>query len=332
MKAMFCVARGGAAETLELHDVEPAQPGPGEVRVAMHASGVNPSDIKLRSGVQGPMVADRVVIHNDGAGVIDAVGDGVETARIGERVWLYNVNRSADGLGQGISGTAAELTCVPAALAAPLPDEASFEAGACLGVPAMTAHRAVTWAGPVSGKTVLVTGGAGAVGHSAIQIAKAMGARVIATVSSDTKAGIARDAGADLVINYRSEDLEARITQEAGQNGVEHVVEVDLAAHVTLYPKILAFDATVGAYASSSDMTPKLPFYPLAFRNICLQPVFVYSMSEKAKSQAISDINTLLARGALTPRVDARFELADAVSAHQAVEGGKLMGNAILRI
>lgn len=332
MKAMFCVARGAAGETLELHDVDTPAPGPGEVRVRMHTSGVNPSDVKLRSGVQGPMVADRVVIHNDGAGVIDAVGEGVEPSRVGERVWLYNVNRSADGLGQGVSGTAAELTCVPAALAAPLPDVASFEAGACLGVPAMTAHRAVTWAGPVSGKTVLVTGGAGAVGHSAIQIAKAMGARVITTVSSEAKGEIARDAGADVVINYRSEDLEARISQEAGQNGVEHVVEVDLAAHVTLYPKILAFDATVGAYASSSDMTPKLPFYPLAFHNICLQPVFVYSMSDKAKSQAITDINALLASGALTPRIDARFALSDAVSAHQAVEGGQLTGNAILTI
>jgi NADPH2:quinone reductase len=332
MKALFCVARGAAADTLELHDVDTPEPGPGEVRVRLHASGVNPSDVKLRSGVQGPMVADRVVIHNDGAGIIDAVGEGVDAERIGERVWLYNVNRSADGLRQGISGTAAEMTCVPGSLAAPLPEEASFEAGACLGVPAMTAHRAVTWAGAVSGKTVLVTGGAGAVGHSAIQIAKAMGARVITTVSSDAKGAIARDAGADAVINYRSEDLETRITQEAGQNGVEHVVEVDLAAHVNLYTKVLAFDATVGAYASSSDMTPKLPFYPLAFRNICLQPVFVYSMSDKAKQQAISDINALLTSGALTPRIDARFTLADTVSAHQAVESGRLMGNAILTI
>lgn len=158
MKAMFCIARGAAAEVLEAQETEIPEPGPGEVRVKMRASGVNPSDVKLRSGVQGPMVAERVVIHNDGAGVIDAVGDGVDKARIGERVWLYNVNRSPDGLGQGTSGTAAEYACVPAALAAQLPDEASYETGACLGVPAMTAHRAVTWAGSVSGKTVLVTG------------------------------------------------------------------------------------------------------------------------------------------------------------------------------
>ncbi|WP_420407564.1 NADPH:quinone reductase [Hoeflea sp.] len=332
MKAIFCIARGAASEVLKLHDTYTPEPGPGEVRVKMYSSGVNPSDVKLRSGVQGPMVAERVVIHNDGAGVIDAVGDGVDKARIGERVWLYNVNRSTDGLGQGITGTAAEYTCVPSALAAHLPDSASFETGACLGVPAMTAHRAVTWAGDVAGKTVLVTGGAGAVGHSAIQIAKAKGARVIATLSSDAKAAIAHDAGADVTVNYKDEDLEERLTQEAGRNGINHVVEVDLAAHVNIYPKILAFDATVGAYASSSHMTPQIPFYPLAFRNTCLQPVFVYSMSAAAKAQAITDINDMLTQRTLTPRIDQTFALDEAASAHAAVESGKLMGNAILTI
>lgn len=141
-----------------------------------------------------------------------------------------------------------------------------------------------------------------------------MGARVIATVSSDAKAAMASDAGADIVINYRSEDLEARITSETGLNGVQHVVEVDLAAHVDIYPKILAFNATVGAYASSSDMTPQIPFYPLAFRNICLQPVFVYSMSDRAKQQAIGDVDALLRRGELVPRIDRTFPLDDAVS------------------
>lgn len=332
MKVIFCVARGAAAEVLKAQDIETPEPGPGEVRVRMHSSGVNPSDVKLRSGVQGPMVAERVVIHNDGAGVIDAVGKGVNQARIGERVWLYNINRSPDGLSQGISGTAAEYACVPTDLAAHLPDEASFETGACLGVPAMTAHRAVSVAGDVAGKTLLVTGGAGAVGHSAIQIAKAKGARVIATVSSDAKAAIARDAGADLTVNYKSEDLEARLTEELGRNAVDHVVEVDLAAHVNIYPKILAFDATVGAYASSSDMTPQIPFYPLAFRNICLQPVFVYSMSTAAKAQAIADINDMLVHGTLTPRIDQSFALDDAASAHEAVQSGTLIGNAILKI
>ena len=332
MKAIFCTQRGAAADALALMETGKPAPRPGEVLVAVKTSGVNPSDVKLRSGAQGPMIADRVIVHNDGAGVIEAVGDGVDSGRIGERVWLYNVNRSADGLGQGPIGTAADYVCVAAALAAPLPDAASFETGACLGVPAMTAHRAVLCAGPVAGKTVLVTGGAGAVGHSAIQIAKAMGARVIATVSSDTKAEVARGAGADVVINYKTEDLEARILDATASGGVDHVAEVDLAAHVQLYPKTLNFNAAVGAYASASDLTPVIPFYPLAFRNIRIQPVFVYSMSEAAKTEAIADINELLVKGLLTPRVDRIFGLDEAVAAHQAVESGALVGNAILNI
>ncbi|AKI02734.1 Zn-dependent oxidoreductase, NADPH:quinone reductase [Hoeflea sp. IMCC20628] len=332
MKAIFCTDRGPAAETLSLLEASKPSPGPGEVLVAMKTSGVNPSDVKTRSGAQGPMVADRVMIHNDGAGIIEAVGDGVDSGRVGERIWLYNVNRSTDGVKQGTNGTAADYICVPAALAAPLPDQASFEAGACLGVPAMTAHRAVLWAGPVAGKTVLVTGGAGAVGHSAIQIAKAMGARVIATVSSDQKAAVAREAGADAIINYKTENLEARIIELAGPDGVDHVAEVDLAAHMSLYPRTLGFNATVGAYASATDVNPVLPFFPLAFRNICLQPVFVYSMSDAAKSDAIRDINALLTSGALTPMVAKVFALGEVAAAHQAVESGTLIGNAILKI
>ncbi|WP_417427276.1 NADPH:quinone reductase [Hoeflea sp.] len=332
MKAIFCTGRGTAADVLELGETMKPEPGAGEVLVRIMSSGVNPSDVKLRSGAQGPMVADRVIVHNDGAGIIEAVGEGVDKKRVGERVWLFNVNRSSDGLAQGVIGTAADYVSVPAALAAPLPDQTGFDVGACLGVPAMTAHRAVLCAGPVDGKTVLVTGGAGAVGHSAIQIATAMGARVIATVSSDAKADIARAAGADFVVNYKQEDLVARITEVAGANGVDHVAEVDLAAHLNLYPKTLSFNASVGAYASATDLTPALPFYPLAFRNITVQPVYVYSMSDAAKRSAVTDINRLLAEGALTPRIDRVFDLADVAAAHQAVESGMLVGNAILKV
>jgi NADPH2:quinone reductase len=331
MKAVFNTARGTARDTLTLKQVGTPLPGAGEVLVAMRTSGVNPSDVKLRSGAQGPMIADQVLIHNDGAGVIEAVGEGVGPARVGQRVWLYNVNRSADGLGQGPLGTAAEYAIVPAHLAVELPEPASFDAGACLGVPAMTAHRALLWAGPVAGKTVLVTGGAGAVGHSAIQIAKAKGARVVATVSGDAKAEIARDAGADDVLNYKSAPLVDQLLDAVGAGGIDHVVDVDIAAHVDIYPQILTLNGSVGAYASASDLTPALPFYPLAFRNIQLQPVFVYSMSDAAKAEAIADINALLSSGQLTPRIDRTFALEDVAVAHETVEAGSLMGNAILR-
>ena len=332
MKAVFNTARGTARDTLALKEVDLPSPGAGEVLVAMRASGVNPSDVKLRSGAQGPMIADQVLVHNDGAGVIEAVGEGVGPARVGQRVWMYNINRSADGLGQGPLGTAAQYAIIPAHLAVELPEEASFEAGACLGVPAMTAHRALMWAGPVAGRTVLVTGGAGAVGHSAIQIAKAKGARVIATVSNDIKAEIAREAGADEVLNYKATPLLDQLLDLVGNGGIDHVVDVDIAAHMEIYPQILKSNGSVGAYASASNLTPALPFYPLAFRNIQLQPVFVYSMSDAAKAEAIKDINALLTSGQLSPRIDRRFALEDIAGAHETVEEGSLLGNAVVTL
>ena len=332
MKAVFNTARGTARDTLALKEVDLPSPGAGEVLVAMRASGVNPSDVKLRSGAQGPMIADQVLVHNDGAGVIEAVGEGVGPARVGQRVWMYNINRSADGLGQGPLGTAAQYAIIPAHLAVELPEAASFEAGACLGVPAMTAHRALMWAGPVAGRTVLVTGGAGAVGHSAIQIAKAKGARVIATVSNDIKAEIAREAGADEVLNYKATPLLDQLLDLVGNGGIDHVVDVDIAAHMEIYPQILKINGSVGAYASASNLTPTLPFYPLAFRNIQLQPVFVYSMSDAAKAEAIKDINALLTSGQLSPRIDRRFALEDIAVAHETVEAGSLLGNAVVTL
>lgn len=332
MKAVFNTARGTARDTLALKEVDLPSPGAGEVLVAMRASGVNPSDVKLRSGAQGPMIADQVLVHNDGAGVIEAVGEGVGPARVGQRVWMYNINRSADGLGQGPLGTAAQYAVIPAHLAVELPEEASFEAGACLGVPAMTAHRALMWAGPVAERTVLVTGGAGAVGHSAIQIAKAKGARVIATVSNDIKAEIAREAGADEVLNYKATALLDQLLDLVGNGGIDHVVDVDIAAHMEIYPQILKINGSVGAYASASNLTPALPFYPLAFRNIQLQPVFVYSMSDAANAEAIKDINALLTSGQLSPRIDRRFALEDIAVAHETVEAGSLLGNAVVTL
>lgn len=332
MKAIINFARGAASDTLKCVERSCPEPAAGEVRVAMKASGVNPSDFKVRSGAQGPMVADEVLVHNDGAGVIEAVGAGVDTARVGERVWLYNVNRSRCGLMQGVGGTAAEFISVPSALAVPLPETVDYAHGACLGVPAMTAHRALTWAGPVAGKVVLVTGGAGAVGHSAIQMAVALGARVVATISSDEKAQIARDAGAEMTINYREDDLAECLTSHLGPNGVDHVVDVDMAAHAGLYPQIMAMGGTVGAYATATSLTPDIPFYPLAMRNIAMQPVFVYSMSDDAKARAKSDINQLLAKGALLPVIAARHPLDAVVAAHEAVEEGGIIGNVVLEI
>jgi len=210
MRAAWYEGNGPAQEVLQVGDLETPEPGPGEVRVRVHASGVNPSDCKARGGSR-PMIAPRIIPHSDGAGVIDQVGPGVPHERVGERVWIWN------GQWGRPFGTAAEYIVVPAEQAVFLPENTSFEAGACLGIPALTAHRAVTTDRPCTGEVVLVAGGAGAVGHYAIQCAKALGAaQVIATVSSPEKAEHASAAGADAIINYRQEDVAAESMQSRG--------------------------------------------------------------------------------------------------------------------
>lgn len=329
MKAAVNIARGSAADTLVIKDMPLPEPGPGEVRVQLRTSGVNPSDVKVRSGAQGPMPADEVIIHNDGAGEIDAVGEGVGPHRIGERVWLYNVNRVAGGLTQCTVGTAAEAVCVPERRAIPLPDTISYEIGACLGVPAMTAHRATLCAGPVAGRTVLVTGGAGAVGELCVQIAAGLGAHVIATVSGPEKAEIARAAGAEEVINYREEPLTERLRHLA-PDGIDHVADVDFAAHVDLYPQIMKVGGTVGTYATASDLTPRVPFYPLAFHNITIWPILVYSMDEGAKAVAAADITQMLTDGKLSPTIARTRPLDEVIAAHEAQEQDGLIGSQVL--
>lgn len=332
IKAIVATARGAAKDVLRVDSVEAPLPEAGEVCVHIKAVGVNPSDVKLRAGAQGPMIADVVPVHNDASGVIAAVGDGVDPNRVGQNVWLYQVNRSEDGMGQGLRGTAAEMVCVPNGLAVTMPENMRFEEAACLGVPAMTAHRALFWAGDVSGKTVLVTGGAGSVGELAVQMAHDAGATVITTVSGDAKAGIANRAGADHVINYRDEDVEARLLEIAGPNGIDHVVDVDFAAHIALTPRVLARNGTIGAYASGSDLTPTIPYGPVMFNNTGIQLVFVYAMPDQAKVDAIAHITDMLERDALHPTVAAEFALEDIAEAHLAVEAGTLVGNAVLTV
>lgn len=332
MKTIINTARGTASETLAFVDREQPKPGAGQVLVKIHASGVNPSDAKVRIGAQGPLPAEEVIPHNDGAGVIEVVGEGVSRRRIGEPVWLYNVNRTPDGQGQGCIGTAAEYVAVDADLAAPLPHGVSFEEGACLGVPAMTAHRAVFAGGDVAGKTLLITGGAGSVGLMAVQMAVAAGARVITTISSAEKATITAQAGAEIILNYRNENLLERLLAEVGENAIDRLIDVDFAAHAALTPRILTRGGTIATYASGSDMTPAIPFVPLMFNNTVLEMVFVYGMPASAKKQAIEDINHYLRSGAIRPMIAAQFPLAEAVKAHEAIEAGNLTGNVVLQV
>jgi len=316
--------RNGPAEVLCLGEMPDPMPGPGEVRVQIITSGINPSDWKRRQGLTRRMEFPRVIPHQDGAGVIDRVGPGVPASRLGERVWLYQAQ-----IGRPF-GTAAEYTVQPAERAIPLPRNTSFVEGAGLGVPAMTAHRCVCADGPVAGKTVLVTGGAGAVAHYAIQLAKLYGARVISTVSSDHKAQIALAAGADHTINYRTEDTAQRIMELTGGAGVEHIVEVDFAGNFHVSREVLCSNGVLAVYAAG--VAPQ-PAVPLQFKasNVTLRFVLVYDMPESAKHAAVTDITRLLEAGQLRHHPGPRFPLAAAMQAQQAVEGGAI-GKVVLEV
>jgi NADPH2:quinone reductase len=258
--------------------------------------------------------------------VIEAVGAGVSPARVGERVWLYETQ-----LGRPF-GTAAEWAVLPSAQAVRLPDAIDFAAGASLGVPAMTAHRCVFADGPVTGQTVLVAGGAGTVGYYAIQLAKWGGAQVITTISSPAKAEVARTAGADHVVNYRTEDVAARIRELTGGSGVDRVVEVAFGYNLALNERILKPNGAIASYASDAEPEPRLPYAALAAKNATIRCVLVYVMSRTAHQDAINDITTCLERGVLRHPTPYRFALEETVAAHEAVESGQVTGKALIEM
>jgi NADPH2:quinone reductase len=325
MRAAWYEKNGPAADVLRVGEMPVPEPGPGEVRVRIIASGLNPTDVKARAGSR-PMGFPRVVPHQDGAGVIDRVGPGVPASRVGERVWLYIVQW------QRAWGTAAEFTVVPARLAVTLPANTGFVEGACLGIPAVTAHRCLFADGPLAGQTVLVTGGAGAVGHYAVQLAKWAGATVIATVSSPEKAALALAAGADHTVNYRAGDPAAQILELTGGAGVDRVVDVDFGANLPVTARVLKVNGVVASYASMGAPEPTLPFYALMARNATLRLVLIYTMPERAKDEATRDIGRLVEEGRLTHVVGARFTLDRIVEAHQAQENGKVTGNIVVEV
>ncbi len=312
MKAALYEATGPARDVLKVTEIERPEPGPGEVRVRVMVSGINPTDVKARSGAVPRPIDGFQIPDQDGAGVIDAVGPGVEQARVGQRVWLF--------LAAGRKwGTAAEWTVVPERHAALLPDNADMELGAMLGVPAITAHRCVFADGAVAGKTVLVAGGAGAVGHFSIDLAKRDGARVIATVSSPEKGELARAAGADLVLNYRQQNVAGEVRAYAGR--ADRVVEVALGANLDTDLAVSGPETVVVTYAA----TPPDPVLPVRARmsaNVTLRFVLLYTIPETAVDQAVADITDALRAGALTPLPVHRFRLDDIAAAHEAVEKG----------
>lgn len=326
MKAALYRRFGKASDVLELVELDTPAPGPGEVRVKLAASGVNPSDVKSRAGLSRPMTAAFQIPGSDGAGVIDAVGEGVSSNRIGERVWTYNAAFFRP------FGTSAEYVVLPEAMAPSLPPDFSFEQGACLGVPVMTAHRCLFADGPLTGQRVLVTGGAGVVGHYAIQLAKWRGAEVISTVSSDAKAAHAKRAGADYVIDYKTEDVVGAINRITGERGVDRIVDVDFGANLPVSAAVIAPGGTIASYASMGAPTPAYPFYALFTRNATVRNVLVYSMSDAAKHAAIQDINEWAASGKTDFAIAHQFPLAQIGTAHETVEHGSKIGHVVLTI
>jgi NADPH:quinone reductase len=315
MKAALYEAPGPAREVLKVTEVERPEPGPGEVRVRVHASGVNPTDVKARSGATPRPVDGFQIPHHDGAGVIDAVGTGVDPARVGQRVWVWFAAAGRKW------GTAAEWTVVPDRQAVPLPDGVDMELGASLGVPAMTAHRCLFADGPVASKIVLVAGGAGAVGHFAIELAKRDGARVAATVSSPQKAELASKAGADLVVNYRETDVASQVRALSAR--VDRVIEVALGANLQTDLALSGPETVVVTYAAEPS-DPVLPVRACMTANVTLRFVLLYGVPPAALGQAAADITAALGAGDLTALPVHYFPLDDIAAAHEAVENGVL--------
>ena len=325
MKAVV-YSQAGRSDVLRLAERPVPEPGPGEVRVRVHVSGVNPTDWKQRSGSRDLPYAQQVP-NQDGAGVVDAVGPGVGPDRVGQRVWLW------EAAWQRADGTAQEYVVLPERQAVPLPDGASFDLGASLGIPALTAHRCLTLhgdgrlaPGSLAARTVLVAGGAGAVGNAAIQLARWAGATVVTTVSGAEKAALARAAGADVVVNYRTGDAEAEV-RKAAPDGVDIVVEVAPGANRDLDLAVAGIGASVAIYATDGPADLALPVWPLMQRNVSYEFVLVYTVPEAAKRQAVEDVSAAVAAGALVVGEAAglplhRYPLEETAAAHDAVEAG----------
>jgi NADPH2:quinone reductase len=325
MRAAFYDKNGPARDVLQVGEVDTPQPGPGEVRVKLKTSGVNPSDVKARIGSTRKIAFPRVIPHSDGAGVIDSVGSGVPASRVGERVWVWNAQWLR------AFGTCAEYVTLPSEMAVRLPDKTSFEAGACLGIPAMTAYHAVAVAEAKPGMTLLVSGGAGAVGHYAIQFAKAAGASVITTISSPEKAKLATAAGADHTIDYKRENVGERVMALTGKKGVDAVIELDIAANGKLMPQVLHPRGAIVVYGTGAPEA-EVPLFFFLRSAITLKFIYVYELTAAERTAALGAISRGLEAGTLINNVAATYPLADIVAAHEAVEDGKLLGNVVVTI
>lgn len=326
MKAAWFESFGSASDVLTIGELEKPVAGQGEVLVRLEASGVNPSDVKKRAGSFPNLLDDGLIIpHSDGAGVIEAVGGGVETERIGERVWVCEAQYGRR------FGSATEYVALDSKRAARLPDNVGFDIGACMGIPAMTAHRCVFADGPVQGQTLVITGGAGRVGHYAVQWASQAGARVIATASNVEDAESCRLAGASVIINHRDDDWAVQVVAANAGQPVDRVIDVEFGANLPAVLDMIRTSGTIVTYSSTVVAEPKLPFYRMMFMDLVIRMVIVYAMPEDAKQAAMDDIEAALRDDRLQHRIAHTLPLNEIARAHELIEQGGFRGCVIVK-
>jgi len=327
MHAAWIEKFGTAKEVLILGEIAKPEAAAGEVLIRMKTTGVNPSDVKKRAGAFPDLLDSGLVVpHSDGAGVIESVGEGVSSQRVGERVWVYQAQ-----FGRRF-GSAAQYLAIDTARAAILPETTSFEVGACLGIPVMTSHRCVFLDGPVKGLTVLITGGAGRVGYYAIQWAKQAGARVITTASNDIDKGICESIGASFVVNHRQENWAEAVMSYTGGQKIDRVIDVEFGANLPEVLKLIGTGGAIATYSSTQIKEPKLPFLQMMYLNLSIHLVIVYAMPEEAKRAAIIDINNKLSNNELQHRVAHVLDFEDMVRSHELIEQGGFGGSVVVRI
>ena len=318
---------GPAREVLELCDIDTPEPGPGEVLVRLHTSAINPSDVKKRAGAFPDLLDGGFVIPNsDGAGVIELVGEGVDKSRKGERVWVFQAQHERR------FGTAAEYVAISSNCAPRLPEKAGFDAGTCLGIPAMTAHRAVFADGEIEDKTLLIMGGAGRVGYYAIQWARRAGATVIATASNAVDKATCLDAGVDHVVDHRANDFARQVLEASKGALIDRVVDLEFGTNLPVSVEVLRVGGTIAAYGSARNPEPVLPFYKMMYKDLTVRMIIVYSMPVSAKDHAVADINSALSNGWLQHRIARALPLEDIAVGNEIVEAGETRGAVVLNI
>jgi NADPH:quinone reductase-like Zn-dependent oxidoreductase len=327
MKAAWFERFGAAKDVLIVGERPDPVPGPDEVLIRLSTSGVNPSDVKKRAGSFLDMLDHgHCIPHSDGAGKIVAVGSQVAEERIGQRVWTYQAQFDR------LHGTSAEYIAIDASRAIVLPEGISYEAGACLGIPAMTAHRCVFADGDIKGQNLLVAGGAGRVGYYAIQWASHSGATVIATASNDADEEACKAAGAHHVVNHRSASFTRDILAITGEDKVQRVIEVQFGANLPSVLDVIATGGVIAAYSSTQVVEPQLDFYRMMFLDITLRLVIVYAMPESAKTAATIAITEAMKEGWLMHRINATFALNEIADAHELIEAGTVRGCVLVNL